>query len=136
MGSEIEGAIAKLEFLSAAVEHRFEGEPRPHHEHADPGGRAELGNGAILRPFMYAGVSFLSQDDWKASARLRATREAPAAEESVEYTPLELAERTRIVHAMNAAKWRPLQAAAMLGISRATLYRRLKQLHIVAPHRQ
>lgn len=35
------------------------------------GGRAELGNGAILRPFMYAGVSFLSQDDWKASARLR-----------------------------------------------------------------
>ncbi|MEG1326987.1 MAG: helix-turn-helix domain-containing protein [Janthinobacterium sp.] len=37
---------------------------------------------------------------------------------------------------MNAAKWRPLQAAAMLGISRATLYRRLKQLHIVAPHRQ
>ncbi|MCB5363611.1 autotransporter outer membrane beta-barrel domain-containing protein [Pusillimonas sp. CC-YST705] len=35
------------------------------------GGRAELDNGATLRPFLYAGVSFLSQDDWKASARLR-----------------------------------------------------------------
>ncbi|WP_180979565.1 helix-turn-helix domain-containing protein, partial [Janthinobacterium sp. AD80] len=52
------------------------------------------------------------------------------------YTPLELAERTRIVHAMNAAKWRPLQAAAMLGLSRATLYRRIKHLKIVPPHRQ
>ena len=52
------------------------------------------------------------------------------------YTPLELAERTRIVNAMNAAKWRPLQAAAMLGLSRATLYRRIKHLKIVPPHRQ
>jgi transcriptional regulator of acetoin/glycerol metabolism len=71
----------------------------------------------------------------QASVRPRAARVA-AAEKSVEYTPPELAERTRIVHAMNAAKWHPLQAAAMLGISRATLYRRLKQLNIVAPHRQ
>jgi len=35
------------------------------------GGRAELGNGALLRPFLYAGASFLSQDDWTSSARLR-----------------------------------------------------------------
>ena len=35
------------------------------------GGRAELGNGATLRPFLYAGASFLSQDDWTSSARLR-----------------------------------------------------------------
>ncbi|WP_128143317.1 helix-turn-helix domain-containing protein [Janthinobacterium lividum] len=63
-------------------------------------------------------------------------REATVAQDVVAYTAPELAERTRIAHAMNAAKWRPLQAAAMLGISRATLYRRLKQLHIVAPHRQ
>ncbi len=72
----------------------------------------------------------------QASARLRATREAPVADGVPEYTPPELAERTRIVHAMNAAKWHPLQAAAMLGVSRATLYRRLKHLKIVAPHRQ
>lgn len=35
------------------------------------GGRAQLGNGAMLRPFLYAGVSLLSRDDWKSSARLR-----------------------------------------------------------------
>lgn len=35
------------------------------------GGRAELSNGAMLRPFLYAGASFLSQDEWTASARLR-----------------------------------------------------------------
>lgn len=60
-----------------------------------------------------------------------------AASPTVEsYSQQELAERTRISKAMVAAKWRPLPAAAMLGISRATLYRRLKQLGIVAPHRQ
>lgn len=35
------------------------------------GGRKELGNRAILRPFVYAGVTLLSQDDWKSRARLR-----------------------------------------------------------------
>ena len=75
----------------------------------------------------------------QASARPRAGSAAPAQLEAAavpEYTALELAERTRIVHAMNAAKWRPLQAAAMLGLSRATLYRRIKHLKIVPPHRQ
>lgn len=75
----------------------------------------------------------------QASARPRAGSAAPAPADvtaALEYTALELAERTRIVHAMNAAKWRPLQAAAMLGLSRATLYRRIKHLKIVPPHRQ
>ncbi|QVQ26080.1 autotransporter outer membrane beta-barrel domain-containing protein [Achromobacter deleyi] len=35
------------------------------------GGRAELKNGAMLRPFLYAGASFLSQNEWTSSARLR-----------------------------------------------------------------
>ena len=52
------------------------------------------------------------------------------------FSAQEQAERTRIMQAMTESKWRPLTAAAMLGISRATLYRRLKYLHIVAPHRQ
>ena len=75
----------------------------------------------------------------QASARPRAGSAAPAQLEAAavpEYSSLELAERTRIVHAMNAVKWRPLQAAAMLGLSRATLYRRIKHLKIVPPHRQ
>jgi transcriptional regulator of acetoin/glycerol metabolism len=72
----------------------------------------------------------------QASARARVKNAAPVTQDALACTPPELAERTRIVNAMNAAKWRPLQAAAMLGISRATLYRRLKQLHIVPPHRQ
>ena len=33
------------------------------------GGRAALKNGAMLRPFMYVGASFLSQDEWTSSAR-------------------------------------------------------------------
>ncbi len=72
----------------------------------------------------------------QAGARVRAGGAAPATPEVVQYTPQELAERTRIVNAMNAAKWRPLQAATMLGLSRATLYRRIKHLKIVPPHRQ
>jgi uncharacterized protein with beta-barrel porin domain len=35
------------------------------------GGRSELQNGAILRPFVYAGVSFLSKNEWTSSAHLR-----------------------------------------------------------------
>lgn len=75
----------------------------------------------------------------QASMPARSGSAAPAPPEVAavpEYTSLELAERTRIVQAMNAAKWRPLQAAAMLGLSRATLYRRIKHLKIVPPHRQ
>jgi len=51
-------------------------------------------------------------------------------------TPEELAERTRIEQAMRQSKWRPLTAAGMLGVSRATLYRRLKHFQIVPPHKQ
>ncbi|WP_172404912.1 helix-turn-helix domain-containing protein, partial [Janthinobacterium sp. GW458P] len=72
----------------------------------------------------------------QAGARARVKSAAPVTQDAPACTPPELAERTRIVNAMNAAKWRPLQAAAMLGVSRATLYRRLKQLRIVPPHRQ
>lgn len=43
------------------------------------GGRAELSNGAVLRPFLYAGVSFLSKDDWTSSARLRGAPTGTAA---------------------------------------------------------
>ncbi len=48
----------------------------------------------------------------------------------------EVLERNRITAAMTEAKWRPLIAAQALGISRATLYRRIAKLGIVAPHRR
>jgi len=35
------------------------------------GGRAELGNGATMRPFAYAGASFLSRDKWSTKARFQ-----------------------------------------------------------------
>jgi sigma-54 dependent transcriptional regulator, acetoin dehydrogenase operon transcriptional activator AcoR len=44
-------------------------------------------------------------------------------------------ERARIVAALTAHRWRPNAAAAALGISRATLYRRVAKLGIVGPHR-
>ncbi|OYO27696.1 sigma-54-dependent Fis family transcriptional regulator [Janthinobacterium sp. PC23-8] len=65
-------------------------------------------------------------------SRLKSLTQAPAPA----CTPEELAERTRIEQAMRQSKWRPLIAAAMLGVSRATLYRRLKHFQIVPPHKQ
>ena len=44
-------------------------------------------------------------------------------------------ERRRIANAMTVAKWRPIEAAKLLGISRATLYRRIAKHGIVPPHR-
>jgi len=44
-------------------------------------------------------------------------------------------ERTRIVEALTRHQWRPNAAAQALGISRATLYRRIAKLEIVGPHR-
>ncbi len=44
-------------------------------------------------------------------------------------------ERERIVAALRTHHWRPNAAALALGISRATLYRRIASLGIVAPHR-
>jgi len=44
-------------------------------------------------------------------------------------------ERTRIVEALTRHQWRPNAAAQALGISRATLYRRIAKLKIVGPHR-
>ena len=44
-------------------------------------------------------------------------------------------ERGRIVAALTAHRWRPDAAAQALGISRATLYRRIAKHRIVAPHR-
>ncbi|WP_233154716.1 autotransporter outer membrane beta-barrel domain-containing protein [Candidimonas nitroreducens] len=34
------------------------------------GGRVDFSNGAVMRPYVYAGASFLSKDSWDASARL------------------------------------------------------------------
>ncbi|MFL9927067.1 helix-turn-helix domain-containing protein [Herbaspirillum lusitanum] len=45
-------------------------------------------------------------------------------------------ERKRIIAALEECKWRPVPAAARLGMSRATLYRRIRQFKIVAPHRR
>ena len=44
-------------------------------------------------------------------------------------------ERSRIVAALSAHRWRPDAAAQALGMSRATLYRRIAKYRIVAPHR-
>jgi transcriptional regulator of acetoin/glycerol metabolism len=45
-------------------------------------------------------------------------------------------ERTRIVDALTRHQWRPNAAAQALGMSRATLYRRITKLGIVGPHRR
>lgn len=72
---------------------------------------------------------------------LRATHRpsAPAAVASMPQAPAceaDAIERRHIVNAMTTAKWRPLEAAKLLGISRATLYRRIAKHNIVPPHRR
>ena len=47
----------------------------------------------------------------------------------------ERAERIRIIEALTRHQWRPNAAALALGISRATLYRRIARLKISGPHR-
>ncbi|CAG4898004.1 sigma-54-dependent Fis family transcriptional regulator [Paraburkholderia saeva] len=44
-------------------------------------------------------------------------------------------ERARILEALTQQHWRPNAAAQALGMSRATLYRRMAKLKIVGPHR-
>ncbi|MGF6779547.1 sigma-54-dependent Fis family transcriptional regulator [Paraburkholderia sp. GAS334] len=44
-------------------------------------------------------------------------------------------ERARIIEALTRQHWRPNAAAQALGMSRATLYRRMTKLKIVGPHR-
>jgi sigma-54 dependent transcriptional regulator, acetoin dehydrogenase operon transcriptional activator AcoR len=44
-------------------------------------------------------------------------------------------ERARIVNALTRHHWRPNSAAQALGMSRATLYRRIAKLKIIGPHR-
>ncbi|MGF6758009.1 GAF domain-containing protein [Paraburkholderia sp. GAS42] len=48
----------------------------------------------------------------------------------------DVTERRRIVNALTTAKWRPIEAAKLLGMSRATLYRRITKHNIVPPHRR
>ncbi|MFM0027829.1 helix-turn-helix domain-containing protein [Paraburkholderia madseniana] len=51
-------------------------------------------------------------------------------------TDIDALERDRIVAALTDAKWHPDETARTLGISRATLYRRIAKFGIVPPHRR
>jgi transcriptional regulator of acetoin/glycerol metabolism len=63
-------------------------------------------------------------------------REAGASKVPPTLSESDVLERSRIVAAMTDAKWRPVLAAQALGISRATLYRRIAKLGILAPNRR
>ncbi|CAM2156552.1 GAF domain-containing protein [Pararobbsia alpina] len=72
---------------------------------------------------------------------LRTVRRAPAPQPAAvkPQAPLpevDAIERDRIVDAMTEAKWHPEEAARLLGVSRATLYRRIAKHNIVPPHRR
>ncbi|MDP9063044.1 MULTISPECIES: helix-turn-helix domain-containing protein [unclassified Pseudomonas] len=59
----------------------------------------------------------------------RCPDEAVAVEEQESVSP----ERQRVLDALIRHRWKPLAAAQALGISRATLYRRVNQLGIDMP---
>lgn len=60
----------------------------------------------------------------------------PAPHVQPTFTDVDALERDRIVAALTDAKWRPVETAMTLGISRATLYRRIAKFGIVPPHRR
>ena len=73
---------------------------------------------------------------------IRAQRQAapkprnPAPQAQPTLTDIDALERDRIVAALTDAKWHPDETARTLGISRATLYRRIAKFGIVPPHRR
>jgi transcriptional regulator of acetoin/glycerol metabolism len=73
---------------------------------------------------------------------IRAQRQAapkhrnPAREAQPTLSEIDALERDRIVAALTDAKWHPDETAQTLGISRATLYRRIAKFGIVPPHRR
>ncbi|MFL9909352.1 helix-turn-helix domain-containing protein [Paraburkholderia sp. RL17-337-BIB-A] len=61
---------------------------------------------------------------------------APAVEAQPALNEIDALERDRILAALTDAKWRAVETARRLGISRATLYRRIAKFGIVPPHRR
>ncbi|MFL9902336.1 helix-turn-helix domain-containing protein [Paraburkholderia fungorum] len=61
---------------------------------------------------------------------------APAVDAQPALNEIDALERDRILAALAAAKWRAVETARHLGISRATLYRRIAKFGIVPPHRR
>lgn len=71
-------------------------------------------------------------------ARAHATVATPAAHDASASTIAadERQERDQIVAALTECKWRAPHAARLLGMSRATLYRRMARYRILPPHRR
>jgi transcriptional regulator of acetoin/glycerol metabolism len=61
---------------------------------------------------------------------------APAVDAQPALNEIDALERDRILAALTDAKWRAVETARCLGISRATLYRRIAKFGIVPPHRR
>jgi transcriptional regulator of acetoin/glycerol metabolism len=59
-----------------------------------------------------------------------------AAAKTGKFDGARLQERDCIIATLTRTQWRPALAAMQLGMSRATLYRRIAQFQIVPPHRQ
>ena len=89
-----------------------------------------IGSGAPLHARVRPPVIRVSRSTLVPPGEVNAPATQPTLSES------ETLERSRIVAAMTDAKWRPVLAAQVLGISRATLYRRIAKFAIVAPHRR
>ncbi|MGA7812069.1 GAF domain-containing protein [Caballeronia sp.] len=72
----------------------------------------------------------------RVSRRLPEQKKPDAPQSQPALSDTDALERSRIIAAMTDAKWHPVQAAKALGVSRATLYRRIAKFDIVPPHRQ
>jgi transcriptional regulator of acetoin/glycerol metabolism len=88
-----------------------------------------IGSGAPLH-------ARVRQPVMRAARRAEPPRQAETPRAQTMLSESDALERSRIIAAMSHAKWRPILAAQALGISRATLYRRIAKLGILAPHRR
>lgn len=115
--------------------------PRPMHEVFDVQFESLLDRRALQALHLlklHGGGSLFARVRAPMLRAARPSRAAPAAEAT--HAPLEDSqsrqERAAIVAALTECKWRSQEAAQLLGISRATLYRRMARFKIVPPHRR
>lgn len=99
--------------------------------HDYPGNVRELEH-LLLSATVFCEGATIEADDLAIEARGKAPPE-PEPEDAGSYEDYKLAERDRIVAALNAHGWNRARAARALGMPRRTFYRRLKQHGIELP---
>ncbi len=106
-------------------------------EHSWPGNVRELKN-VVDRAIMLENTDKIGLDNliFEPEQYAGTTHEKPSANRTIKDFSLEKAEKELIAKALAEAGWQKTKAASMLGITRATLYAKVKQYNIQQPEKE